>query len=127
MPDQIACAARHAALVSAIALAAGCPNGGRGAKQPYATPEASALVAHVQKTGEQARSYFGESTMDYWVGGERVKATVYVMGERGAKIRFNAINPASNTTSADLACDGTEFQFVDYDNNCQLTGICDRN
>ena len=113
------------ALLALLALAAGCPgNGGR--KQPYATPEASAFVAHLRAAGEAARSYFGESTMDYWVGGERIKATVYVMGERGAKVRFNAINPATNDTAADLACDGSTFQFIDYPKNCQLTGVCDR-
>jgi hypothetical protein len=120
----IAMAPRAMALAALLALATGCPGGGT--KQPYPAPEAAAFVAHARATGEAARSYFGESTMDYWVGGERIKATVYVMGERGAKVRFNAINPATGSTAADLACDGSSFQFINYDRNCQLTGICDR-
>ncbi len=62
--------------------------------------------------------------MEYWVGAERIKTTVYVMGERGAKIRFNALNPTGGDVAADLACDGIDFKFVDYNNNCELTGPC---
>jgi len=47
-----------------------------------------------------------------------------VMGERGSKIRMNALDPAGGTTLADLACDGTNFAFVDFQNECQLTGPC---
>jgi hypothetical protein len=67
--------------------------------------------------------------MDYWVGGQRIKATVYVMGARGARIRFNAQNPATDTLAADLACDGEGFQYINYEvppSGCQLTGPCDR-
>ncbi len=62
--------------------------------------------------------------MEYWVGDERIKTTVYVMGERGAKVRFNALNPTGGDVAADLACDGRDFKFVDYNNNCELTGPC---
>jgi outer membrane lipoprotein-sorting protein len=92
----------------------------------YPVPSADEVLAHLDKVGALAKSYVAQSTMDYWVGGERVKAKVYVMGERGAKVRFNAINPATDTTARDLACDGQNFTFVDYDNNCQMTGVCDR-
>ena len=61
--------------------------------------------------------------MDYRVGDDRIKTTVLVMGERSAKVRFNALNP-DDTTAADLACDGLNFAFVDFNKNCQLTGPC---
>src|SRR5690606_2213292 len=32
-------------------------------------------------------------------------------------------NP-DNTVAADLACNGAEFQFIDFNQNCQLTGPC---
>ncbi len=64
--------------------------------------------------------------MDYWVGDQRIKATVYVMGQRGAKVRFNAVNPATDATAADLACNGQSFAFLDYEHECQLSGVCDR-
>jgi len=71
-----------------------------------------------------ANSFLAESRMEYWVGAERIKTTVYVMGERGAKVRFNALNPTGGDIAADLACDGIDFKFVDYNNNCELTGPC---
>jgi hypothetical protein len=95
-------------------------------ERSYPAPTAEQLVAHVQKSGADVRSYVAESVMDYWVGNQRIKATVYVMGERGAKVRFNAINPATDATAADLACNGQSFSFIDYERNCQLGGQCDR-
>jgi hypothetical protein len=59
------------------------------------------------------------------VGGERVRGTVLMMAERGAKVRINALSPAGDTVAADLACDGQSFALVDYNGDCQLTGPCD--
>lgn len=73
-----------------------------------------------------AQSFRAESVMDYWVGKDKVKGTVWVMGKVGARLRFNAINPDAGSTAVDLACDGTSFQYIDYHNNCQLTGPCTR-
>ena len=109
-----------------VALAAGCSGGG--VKQPYATPAASAFVDHLRAVGERTKTYVAaNNTMDYWLGKERIKTTMHVMGERGAKIRFNGINPQTDNTAADLGCDGTSFTFIDYEKECSLTGVCDRN
>jgi len=62
--------------------------------------------------------------MEYWVDGQRIKTTVYVMGKRGAKVRFNALNPTGGDVAADLACDGSNFKFVDFNHDCELTGPC---
>ena len=106
---------------------AGCP-GQPTIEQPYATPSVETFLAHIKARGEQAKSYVAtENTMDYFVGKERIKTTTHVMGKRTAKIRFNAINPATGSTAADLACDGSSFVFVDYQHNCSLTGVCDAN
>ena len=64
--------------------------------------------------------------MDYWLGKDRVKGTVLVMGTTGKKVRFNALSPAGGDVIADMACDGTNFAYVDKQNNCQLAGPCDR-
>ncbi|HTE51001.1 MAG TPA: hypothetical protein VK698_09045 [Kofleriaceae bacterium] len=114
------------ALAAASAAGQGCSCSGQRFERRYPQPTIEALLAHVQKSGEQARSYVAESTMDYWVGNQRIRATVYAMGERGAHVRFNAINPATDTTAADLACNGQGFAFLDYEHNCQLSGVCDR-
>ena len=42
-----------------------------------------------------------ESVMDYWVGKNRVKGTVYVMGKTGRHIRFNALSPTGGTPMVD--------------------------
>ena len=109
--------------LSIIALLSGC---GGGYKPTGPSPSAEALIAELQSRAQAGQSFRGESVMDYRVGDDRVKVTVLAMGKRGAHIRFNALNPADETTAADLACDGTNFKFIDYRENCQLTGPCSR-
>lgn len=104
----------------------GCSCAHQSIPRAYPAPTVEQLLAHVRRNGEVVGSYLAESTMDYWVGDQRVKATVLVMGERGSKLRFNALNPATDTTAADLACNGQNFGFLDYQHDCQLTGRCDR-
>jgi hypothetical protein len=64
--------------------------------------------------------------MDYWLGSQRAKGEVLVMGTPGAKVRFAALSPAGGSTLAEMACDGHDFVYVDYQNNCALTGPCDK-
>lgn len=117
----------RAALLVLVAFAAACACGGRAkAPRPYPAPTADALLAQLTERQAAARSFIAESRMEYWKDGERIKPTVLVMGERGAKARFNALNPTGGDVAADLACDGVNFQFVDFNNNCQLTGPCTR-
>ena len=49
--------------------------------------------------------------MEYWEDDKRVKPTVLVMGEAGAKVRMNALRP-DDAVAADLACDGLDFVYV---------------
>ena len=110
---------------AAAGLALGCS--GNGIKQPYEPPGADAFVQHLRQVGDKAKTYVAtENTMDYWLGKQRIKTTMHVMGEKGAKVRFNGINPQTSMTAADLACDGTNFSFQDFENKCQLKGVCDR-
>lgn len=122
-------ALKQLAIACAILLAgafSACSCTKQSIPRPYPAPTVEQLLTHVRETGEAARSYFAESTMDYWVGDQRIKATVLVMGERRAKLRFNALNPATDTTAADLACNGQSFGYIDYERNCALSGQCDR-
>lgn len=108
----------------ALALvAAACPRSAP--ERPYPAPDADALLSHVHAQNDAARSLRAETTMDYWVGGERVRGTVLLMAERGAYVRINALSPAGDTVAADLACDGASFGLIDYNADCQLTGPCD--
>lgn len=111
-------------LLVAAGLAVGC---GDPIKQPYTAPGADVFVQHLRTVGAQAKTYVAtNNTMDYWLGKERIKTTMHVMGEKGAKVRFNGINPQTDMTAADLACDGTNFSFQDFEHKCQLSGVCDR-
>lgn len=101
-----------------------CACGSHGASvRPYPTPTHETLLGQLQSRQEQIESYYVESRMEYWVNKERIKPTVLVMGKRGAYIRVNALQP-NGDVAADLACDGSRFQFVNYNEDCQLTGPC---
>ena len=116
---------RIALLVAVITVLAGCP-GPKGAQRPYAEPTAQDLVDRLAIQRAARKAFTAESTMDYWLGKDRVKGTVLVMGTTGKKVRFNALSPAGGDVIADMACDGTSFAYVDKQNNCQLTGPCDK-
>ncbi len=109
------------ALACSVTLACGGPSG---KSRSYSAPKVEAILVEITKRQSLANSFMAESRMEYWVDGERIKPTVYVMGERGAKIRFNALNPTGDDVAADLACNGSDFQFVDFNHDCQLTGPC---
>jgi outer membrane lipoprotein-sorting protein len=112
-------------LLGTALLAAGCPhNGGGGGSQPSGpAPTVPEIVDRLAKQRDQLHAFKAESVMDYWLGKDRVKGTVYVMADTGKKVRFNAINPTGDVM-ADLACDGTNFVYLDYRNNCVLRGPC---
>lgn len=119
---------RLASFVSVLTtamLACGCPGKGGTYKQPSNMPTAEALVAQLVETREARKAFRAESVMDYWLGKQRVKGTVYVMGTSQRQVRFNAISPQQDVL-ADMACDGANFALVDMQNNCQLTGPCNK-
>ncbi len=117
----------HFVMISVLALAAaglsGCGGKATGGRT-YQAPDVKRVLTELTARQSRATSFMAESRMEYWVDGERIKPTVYVMGERGAKVRFNALNPAGDDVAADLACNGSDFQYVDFNRDCQLTGPC---
>ena len=92
-----------------------------GGKAPTAAAETQRLAA----AQAEITSFRAESVMDYWLGKDRAKGTVLVMGKPGAFVRLNALSPAGGSVLVDLACDGRDFVMVDFQNNCVLTGPCD--
>lgn len=114
---------RRSGLVVLAALA-GCPHGGT----PHEGPEPSVadVVAKLAAARDARKAFVGESMMDYWIGSQRVKTSVLVMGETGAKVRFNGLSPAGGDVMLDLACDGSGFKYLDTQHNCELVGACDR-
>jgi len=112
-----------AASVLLLSLAA-CPGRSGGYPRPASDNTVEAVVAKLDKARGEAKSFRGASVMDYWLGNDRVKGSMLVMGSVGAKVRFNALSPAGESVMADLACNGRDFVLVDFQNNCMLTGPC---
>lgn len=111
------------ALAAMTAMVAACGPGAR--PRPYPKPRAEELLRHLADLQTRVASFRADSTMDYWLGSNRVKGTVLLLGAWGARLRFNAENPTGGSVAADMACDGASFRFIDYNKNCQLTGPCD--
>ncbi len=124
--DSTAAVTRGLLALIGGALLGGCPSGGGAHVQPSNAQSVEAVVARLGQEREAVRSFRGASVMDYWLGKDRVKGSMLVMGAVGAKVRFNALSPAGESVMADLACDGQDFVLVDFQNNCMLTGPCNR-
>lgn len=105
---------------------AGCP-GTHGFVRTYPEPKIPDIVARFAKQRAALSSFSGQSVMEYWLGKDRVKGDVLVMGKPGAHVRFAALSPAGSSTLAEMACDGKNFAYLDLQKNCQLTGPCDQN
>ncbi len=113
-------------IIAAVLFACGCPhNSTRSFKQPAVMPTAKDVTARLAKARASRTSFRVQTTMDYWLGKQRVKGTVRVMGTANRQVRFNAIKP-DDTVLVDMACNGTDFTFVDFQNNCQLAGPCNQ-
>ena len=107
-----------------LALLVGCSGGSHGTR-PYPEPRVDDVVARLAKARGELTSFRADSTMDYWLGSQRAKGEVLVMGAVGAKVRFAALSPAGGSSMAEMACDGKTFVYVDYQNNCSMSGPCD--
>lgn len=119
----LALALASATLGASIAFGAGC-GGHDPIPRSYPEPSADEVLGHLAERQRNAQSFRAESVMDYWIGDERVKGTVLLMGRQGARVRINALSPTGDNVAADLACDGIGFEYIDYNNNCQLSGLC---
>jgi hypothetical protein len=96
------------------------------AAQPAPQLTVQDVIARLAKQRAQRTSFVADSTMDYWLGNQRMKGEVLVMGAIGAKVRFAALSPAGGSTLAEMACNGSDFIYVDQQRNCQLSGPCDQ-
>ena len=73
------------ALVVSV-LACGCPHGPVPNSQPELT--VAQVVDRLAKERGELTAFRADSTMDYWLGSQRMKGEVLVMGKTGAKVRF---------------------------------------
>jgi hypothetical protein len=93
--------------------------------KPSSEPSVADVTARLAKARDAVHSFKTVSLMDYWLGNQRVKGNVAVIGEAGAKVRFQALAPSGDTL-ADMACNGTKFIYLDYKNNCVREGACNK-
>jgi hypothetical protein len=115
----------HLSRFALVAAVAACGAGHKGYKPPAQLPTAEAVVAQIATARAARTSFKVETTMDYMLGKQRVKGTVWVMGTAQRQLRFNAVKPTGDVL-VDMACDGTAFTYVDYQNNCMLSGPCNK-
>lgn len=110
---------------AAVAPLAGCPHG---AVPRPAGPEPTVedVVSHLNQARDEMHSFTGSAVMEYWLGNDRFKGDVLAMGELGSKVRIAALSPAGGSTVAEMACDGSQFVSINYQNNCVITGPCNR-
>lgn len=114
------------AFLGLVLLASGCPSGGGTKYKPPSTMRtAEQVIAELAKTRAARTAFRAESVMDYWLGDQRVKGTVLVMGTNQRQVRFNAMSPQDDVL-ADMACDGQDFALVDMQKNCFLDGPCNK-
>jgi hypothetical protein len=110
--------------IVALALLAGCPG-----RTTHPTPPGVGTVqdvlARLAKARNARTSFRVQTTMDYWLGKNRAKGTVFVMGTSTRQVRFNALNPTGGVL-IDMACNGSDFTYVDFQNNCSLVGPCNK-
>jgi hypothetical protein len=109
-----------------VLVSASACSGAGGHDRKGAAPTVEELLAKLAKARGELTSFVADAQMDYWLNKQRAKGEVLVMGELGAKVRFAALSPAGGSTMAEMACDGANFIYVNYQNNCQVTGPCDR-
>src|SRR5262245_6934099 len=115
---------RSLILVSLVVGCTACPGGNF--PQPKPLPDVVAVSNRIAAETANATSFRALTLSDYWLGKKRVKGEVKIMGTPGKKVRFNALSPMGGDVLLDLMCDGTNFVLVDYQNNCVLTGPCDK-
>jgi hypothetical protein len=113
------------ALLGAGLFAVACCGPKGGATNPRPDLTAQAVVAELGKARAAMTSFRGESKMDYWVSGQRMKGDVLVMGKVGKYVRFAALSPAGGSTIVEMACDGSNYVYKNMQDNCVLTGPCD--
>jgi len=116
---------RSAALAASLVVLSGCPHGDA-ARPAGPDPTVAEVVERLARARDELRSFSGAAVMEYWLGDDRFKGDVLAMAQTGARVRIAALSPAGGSTAAEMACDGANFVSVNHQNNCVLTGPCNK-
>jgi hypothetical protein len=104
----------------AVILLGGCP--AKRIPRPYPDPGADAVIAHLTSLRTRVHTLRAETLSDARIGKERANVTVNILAAWGGKLRYQAMNPGEVSMAADLASDGSDFCFIDANNNCGECG-----
>ena len=97
--------------------AAGCAHAPPMAIRPGIAPSAEALLQILAQRRGALRSLNARARATSWIGGDRLRATVLMLVERGGRLRFEAEISLQGTVSI-LTTDGAgRFQLLDMRNN----------
>jgi hypothetical protein len=118
--------AMRLALVAMPVACVACGPAQHAGGRPYPEPSVADVVGKLAAAHDATKSFRADSTMDFWLANQRTKGEVLVMGKTGSFVRIAALSPAGGSTMAEMACDGANFIYVNYQGNCQVTGPCDR-
>ena len=90
----------------ALCLLAGCP-GGNTYKQPSTATTVQDVIAKLDAARKARTSFRVETLMDYWLGKDRAKGTVYVMGTTAKQVWTR-----QTCASSELADDGRRIGAI---------------
>jgi hypothetical protein len=107
--------ARGLAALLALGLGASmgaCCTPGFVAQRPHPAPDAQMLLNELRQRQQVVRGADLETRAESWLGGQRTKATVLMLVERGGRLRFEA-EVALQGAVATLVTDAGKFAFLD--------------
>ena len=82
------------------------------AQRPYPPPDPQRLLAELRQRQQVVRGVDLETRAESWLGGQRTKATVLMLVERGGRLRFEA-EVALQGAVATLVTDAGKFALLD--------------
>jgi hypothetical protein len=100
------------ALVALAAVGAACCTPAFVAQRPHAAPDPQVLMGELKQRQQVVRGVDLETRAESWLGGQRTKATVLMLVERGGRLRFEA-EVALQGAVATLVTDAGNFAFLD--------------
>jgi len=106
---------RKAILLLPILFALGCPRKAAMVR-PYDVPTPARLADALAEHQRALQGMNARVRATSWLGGERIRATVLMLVERPARLRFEA-EVSLQGTVAILATDGTRFGMLDLTHN----------
>jgi hypothetical protein len=98
--------------LAAVASLGACCTPAFVAQRPYPAPDAQVLLRELRQRQQVVRGADLETRAESWLGGQRTKATVLMLVERGGRLRFEA-EVALQGAVASLVTDGGNFAFLD--------------